>query len=133
MKLIYRQILVIAFIGLNISIKAQNKVREIPADSIKNVQANDNDGRLIIQGGGTDESQIYINDLIVANPYTLASKNNGVRSRFNSDLFEGIVLQSGGFNAEFGQALSGIVNLNTKEKEQYGVGPIFRHRNAIPE
>ncbi|GHT50486.1 TonB-dependent receptor [Bacteroidia bacterium] len=81
------------------------------------VQSNDNDGRLIIQGGGTGESQIYINDLIVANPYTLTSKNNGVRTRFNSDLFEGIVLQSGGFNAEFGQALSGIVNLNTKERE----------------
>ncbi|MDR2804025.1 MAG: hypothetical protein LBB85_00055 [Dysgonamonadaceae bacterium] len=82
------------------------------------VQANDNDGRLIIQGGGTDESQIYINDLIVVNPYRFSAKNTGTRTRFNSDLFEGIVLQSGGFNAEFGQALSGIINLNTKEKEQ---------------
>ncbi|MDR2652781.1 MAG: TonB-dependent receptor, partial [Prevotellaceae bacterium] len=82
------------------------------------VQANDNDGRLIIQGGNSDESQVYINDLIVANPYSSSSKNTGVRSRFNSDMFEGIVLQSGGFNAEFGQALSGVVNLNTKEKEQ---------------
>jgi hypothetical protein len=82
------------------------------------VQANDNDGRLIIQGGSSDESQVYINDLIVANPYSSSSKNAGVRSRFNSDLFEGIVLQSGGFNAEFGQALSGVVNLNTKEKGQ---------------
>jgi hypothetical protein len=82
------------------------------------VQANDNDGRLIIQGGNSSESQVYINDLIVANPYSSSSKNAGVRSRFNSDLFEGIVLQSGGFNAEFGQALSGVVNLNTKEREQ---------------
>lgn len=81
------------------------------------VQTNDNDGRLIIQGGSPDESQIYINDLIVMNPYTLSSKNSGTRSRFSSDLFEGVALQSGGFNAEFGQALSGIVNLNTKEKE----------------
>ncbi len=82
------------------------------------VQTNDNDGRLIIQGGSPDESKYYINELMVANPYTLSSKNSGVRSRFSSDLFEGIVLQSGGFNAEFGQALSGIVNLNTKEKEK---------------
>ena len=81
------------------------------------VQANDNDGRLIIQGGSPDESQIYINDLIVANPYTLSSKNSGARNRFSPDLFSGIVLQSGGFNAEFGQALSGIVNLNTIERE----------------
>ena len=82
------------------------------------VQTNDNDGRLIIQGGSSDESQIYINDLIVANPYARSSKNGGARSRFTPDLFSGTVLQSGGFNAEFGQALSGIVNLNTKEHGQ---------------
>ena len=82
------------------------------------VQSNDNDGRLIIQGGNSNESQIYINDLIVANPYSSSARNTGVRSRFSSDLFAGTVLQSGGFNAEFGQALSGIVNLNTKEREQ---------------
>jgi hypothetical protein len=82
------------------------------------VQINDNDGRLIIQGGNSDESQIYINDLIVANPYKSSAKNSGVRSRFSPDLFSGIVLQSGGFNAEFGQALSGVVNLNTMEREQ---------------
>jgi hypothetical protein len=81
------------------------------------VQVNDNDGRLIIQGGSSDESQIYINDLLVLNPYNLTSENTGVRTRFSSDLFEGVALQSGGYNAEFGQALSGIVNLNTKEKK----------------
>ncbi len=82
------------------------------------VQVNNNDGRLIIQGGNSDESQIYINDLLVMNPYNLTSKNTGVRTRFSSDLFEGVALQSGGYNAEFGQALSGIVNLNMKEKKQ---------------
>ena len=82
------------------------------------VQTNDNDGRLIIQGGSSDESQVYINDLIVANPYTLSSKNSGTRNRFSPDLFSGIVLQSGGFNAEFGQALSGVVNLNTIERDE---------------
>ncbi|MDR0757053.1 MAG: hypothetical protein LBF85_04315, partial [Tannerella sp.] len=82
------------------------------------VQTDDHDGRLIIQGGSPDESQIYINDLIVANPYSAPAENVGARSRFTPDLFSGTVLQSGGFNAEFGQALSGIVNLNTKEREQ---------------
>ncbi|GHT58675.1 hypothetical protein AGMMS50239_03670 [Bacteroidia bacterium] len=79
------------------------------------VQANDNDGRLIIQGGSPEESKIYINDLLVVNPYRASAKNMGVHSRFTSDLFDGIILQSGGYNAEFGQALSGIVNLNTKD------------------
>ena len=82
------------------------------------VQINDNDGRLIIQGGNSEESQIYINDLLVINPYGLTSKNTGVRTRFSPDLFEGVALQSGGYNAEFGQALSGILNLNTMEKKR---------------
>jgi hypothetical protein len=83
------------------------------------VQTNDNDGRLIIQGGNPNESQVYINDLIVMNPYGLSAKNSAVRSRFSSpDLFAGVVLQSGGYNAEFGEALSGIVNLNTKERTE---------------
>ncbi|GHT12376.1 TonB-dependent receptor [Bacteroidia bacterium] len=82
------------------------------------VQTNDNDGRLIIQGGSSDESQVYINDLMVANPYNLSANNTLVRNRFSasSDLFDGVVLQSGGYNAEFGQALSGIVNLNTLDR-----------------
>lgn len=82
------------------------------------VQTNDNDGRLIIQGGAPGESQIYIDDLLVLNPYNITSKNNSVRSRFSCDLFEGVALQSNGYNAEFGQALSGIVNLSTKKKER---------------
>ncbi|MDR3219430.1 MAG: TonB-dependent receptor [Dysgonamonadaceae bacterium] len=82
------------------------------------VQANDNDGRLIVQGGSPGESQYYINDLLVVDPYNLSSTGTGVRSRFTSDLFDGVVLQSGGYNAEFGQALSGIINLNTKERTE---------------
>ncbi|MDR3338765.1 MAG: TonB-dependent receptor [Candidatus Symbiothrix sp.] len=82
------------------------------------VQANDNDGRLIIQGGSPGESQYYINDLLVVEPYNLSSTGTGVRSRFTSDLFDGVVLQSAGYNAEFGQALSGIINLNTKERTE---------------
>ncbi|MDR2926842.1 MAG: TonB-dependent receptor [Cytophagaceae bacterium] len=99
--------------------------------ALPGVQTNETDGRLIVQGGSPDESKYYINELIVANPYNLSATNSGVRSRFTSDLFEGIALQSGGFNAEFGQALSGIVNLNTKEqakmdeKTDIQLSPIF--------
>lgn len=82
------------------------------------VQTNDNDGRLIIQGGAPGESQVYIDDLLVPDPYNISSKNSGARSRFSSEQFEGIALQSNGYNAEFGQALSGIANLNTKKRER---------------
>jgi hypothetical protein len=58
------------------------------------VQSNDNDGRLIINGGATDESQIYVDGLIMFNPYTLSQKNVSVRSRLTPDLFSGVSLST---------------------------------------
>lgn len=77
------------------------------------VQSNENDGRLIIQGGGVDEAKVYIDGLLLHKPYSLSSKNSSVRSRFSPDIFSGISLQSAGFSAQFGNALSGILSLNT--------------------
>jgi hypothetical protein len=84
---------------------------------IPGVQRNDNDGRLIIQGGATDETQIYVDGLLLFNPYSLEQKNVSVRSRFSPDLFSGVSLQSAGYGAQFGNALSGILQLNTLEKK----------------
>ena len=83
---------------------------------IPGVQRNDNDGRLIIQGGATDETQIIVDGLILFNPYSLEQRNVSVRSRFSPDLFNGVALQSSGYGAQFGNALSGILQLNTLAK-----------------
>ena len=81
------------------------------------VQRNDNDGRLIIQGGATDETQTFVDGLLLFNPYNIQQKNVAVRSRFTPDLFRGVALQSSGYNAQFGNALSGILQLNTISNE----------------
>ena len=77
------------------------------------VQSNENDGRLIIQGGDVDEAKVYIDGLLLHKPYSLSSKNSSVRSRFSPDIFSGTSLQSAGFSAQFGNALSGVLSLNT--------------------
>lgn len=81
------------------------------------VQRNDNDGRLIIQGGATDETKIFVDGLMLFNPYSLEQKNVSVRSRLSPDLFNGVALQSSGYGAQFGNALSGILQLNTLTPE----------------
>jgi hypothetical protein len=81
------------------------------------VQRNGNDGRLIIQGGATDETQTYVDGLLLFNQYNLEQKNVSVRSRFSPDLFNGVTLQSSGYGAQFGNAMSGIVRLNTISNE----------------
>lgn len=81
------------------------------------VQTNADDGRLMIQGGGPDESVYYIDGLILFNPY-VESINVGNRFKFGKQLFEGTIMQSGGWSASYGNALSGIVQLNTASNDR---------------
>ena len=81
------------------------------------VQRNDNDGRLIVQGGATDETLTFVDGLLLFNPYNLKQKNVSVRSRFTPDLFRGVALQSSGYGAQYGNAMSGILQLTTVSGE----------------
>jgi outer membrane cobalamin receptor len=71
------------------------------------------DGRLFIRGGGADETQIFIDGMRVFAPYTPTANNIPTRGRFSPFLFKGISFSTGGYSAEYGQALSGVLKLNT--------------------
>ena len=71
------------------------------------------DGRLFVRGGGADETQIFIDGIRVFAPYTPTANNIPTRGRFSPFLFKGISFSTGGYSAEFGQALSGVLKLNT--------------------
>lgn len=83
---------------------------------IPSAQSPGNDGRLYIRGGSSDESKTFVDGMMVYNPYTLSQKNVSVRGRFSPNMFQGIALQAGGYGSEYGQALSGLLSLNTKDK-----------------
>jgi len=46
-------------------------------------------------------------------PYTPTANNIPTRGRFSPFLFKGISFSTGGYSAEYGQALSGVLKLNT--------------------
>ena len=71
------------------------------------------DGRLFVRGGGADETQIFIDGIRVFAPYTPTANNIPTRGRFSPFLFKGISFSTGGYSAEYGQALSGVLKLNT--------------------
>jgi hypothetical protein len=74
-----------------------------------------NDGRLFVRGGDASEVGIYIDGLRVANAYGTTAGNVPTRTRFNPDLFKGTFFSTGGYSAEYGQALSSALALNTKD------------------
>ena len=71
------------------------------------------DGRLFVRGGNFDETQIFIDGIRVFTPYTPTINNSPTRGRYSPFLFDGITFSTGGYSAEYGQALSSVLLLNT--------------------
>ncbi|MBC7641674.1 MAG: TonB-dependent receptor [Flavobacterium sp.] len=73
-------------------------------------------GRLFVRGGESDETQTYVDGLRVAQPYGSSANNTPARGRFSPFLFSGVSFSTGGYSAEYGDALSSVLLLNTKEE-----------------
>ena len=71
-------------------------------------------GRLFVRGGESDETQTYIDGLRVGQPYGASANNTPARGRFSPFLFSGANFSTGGYSAEFGDALSSVLLLPTK-------------------
>ena len=74
------------------------------------------DGRLFVRGGEAEETQIFIDGIRVFTPYTPSTNNTPTRGRYSPFLFDGITFSTGGYSAEYGQALSSVLLLNTIEE-----------------
>ena len=72
-----------------------------------------NDGRLFVRGGDASETAIFFDGLRVGNAYGTSTAGLPTRSRFNPILFKGTFFSTGGYSAEYGQALSSALVLNT--------------------
>lgn len=70
-------------------------------------------GRLFVKGGDSRESKTFIDGTLVYVPYSSSSPNNSVRGRFSPFMFSGMMFSTGGYSAEFGQALSSVLSLQT--------------------
>ncbi|RPD98854.1 TonB-dependent receptor [Aureibaculum marinum] len=71
------------------------------------------DGRLFVRGGLADETGVYIDGLQVFKPYISTANNTPTRGRYSPFLFDGITFSTGGYSAEYGNALSSVLLLNT--------------------
>lgn len=81
--------------------------------TLPGVQTVGEDGRLFVRGGDANETRIFIDGMRVFKPYVTTNTNTPTRSRFSSFLFKGVAFSSGGFSSEFGDALSGVLSMNT--------------------
>ena len=75
-------------------------------------------GRLFVRGGDGNETKTFIDGMVVLDAYSPAAPNTPSRGRFMPFMFKGVSFSTGGYSAEFGQALSSALVLNSKDKAE---------------
>ncbi len=70
---------------------------------------------IFVRGGQASETKTFIDGALVTNPFFSSVPEIPARGRFNPFLFQGTVFNTGGYSAEYGQALSSIILLDTKD------------------
>ncbi|HEX9658571.1 MAG TPA: TonB-dependent receptor [Bacteroidota bacterium] len=109
-----------------VSVTAET-INELPITSIDEIlglQSGvtvDDDGSIHVRGGYGNEVGYTLNGLAINNPY-----NNSRSVSLATNAVQEVTLSVGTFNAEYGSALSGIVNYVTKEGGGAWTGS-FRH------
>ena len=83
--------------------------------TLPGTQVSGETGELLVRGGSSAETQTYIDGMHVLNPYTSNGINTPARSRYSTFMFSGVSLASGGASQEYGEALSAVLPLETKD------------------
>lgn len=75
-------------------------------------------GRLFVRGGDGNETRTFIDGNVVLDAYSPSAPNTPSRGRFLPFMFKGTSFSTGGYSAEYGQALSSVLALDSKDKEE---------------
>ena len=97
--------------------KVVSSVEDILSEQI-GVTTQDNE--IHIRGGRIDESMFVVDGFSVKDPLSGYSGNLFV----NADAIEELEIITGGYNAEYGQAMSGVINIKLKEGRDYYEGAV---------
>lgn len=68
---------------------------------------------LFVRGGTGTETKVFIDGIMVNNPFYSSVPGIAQRGRYSPLLFKGTVFSSGGYSAQYGQALSSVLILET--------------------
>jgi len=72
-----------------------------------------------VRGGNFDENLVYVNGIEVYRPFLIRSGQQEGLSFINSDMVSGIEFSSGGFNAEFGDKMSSVLNIRYRKPQKW--------------
>ena len=70
---------------------------------------------LFVRGGSASEAKTIIDEMVVQNPFYSSVPDIPSRGRFSPMLFKGTVFSTGGYSAQYGQALSSVLVLKSQD------------------
>lgn len=85
--------------------------------TLPGVQKVGEDGRVFVRGGEGYETKSFMDGMVVSTPYYSKLPDMPTRGRFSPLLFSGTLFSTGAYSAEYGQALSSIVDMKTNSPE----------------
>ncbi len=114
---------------INLDVK---QIQSLPVSSIVGaigLQAGIQDG-LVIRGGGANQTGFMVNGITLRD-----ARDNSPFTGISYTAVDQVQIQTGGFNAEYGDVRSGLINVVTKEgpKDKYYFSFIGRYSGASPK
>jgi vitamin B12 transporter len=73
---------------------------------------------LYVRGGEPLETITMINQSVMYHPFTFESSYGGIFSNLNQSVVKSMYFTSGGFSAKYGNALSGVLDIETKNQPE---------------
>ncbi len=84
-------------------------------EMLPGTQQTGTDNGLFVRGGDASELAILVDEMVVQNAFFSGPPGVATRSRFGAFQYQGVSFSSGGYSARYGQALSGVLELNTTD------------------
>lgn len=83
--------------------------------SLPGVQQIGEDAALFVRGGSKEEARTMIDGLEISHPYYTGVPGLAQKSRFSPHLFKGISFNTGGYSSVYGDALSSVLALESRD------------------
>ncbi len=74
-----------------------------------------------VRGGNYDENLVYVNGIEVYRPFLVRSGQQEGLSFVNVDMTQNVRFSSGGFQAQYGDKMSSVLNITYKKPTQFGL------------
>jgi hypothetical protein len=83
--------------------------------TLPGTQTSFSESGLFVRGGSASETKTFFDGLLVKTPFNTTVPDQASRGRFSPFLFKGTSFSAGGYSAQYGQALSSALMLESKD------------------